>query len=50
MHRYILGAPAVFVALAQWGRHPAFDRGWTIFSVLLMGMLATLFTFNLWTG
>jgi hypothetical protein len=50
MHRYILGAPAVFVALAQWGRHPAFDRGWTIFSVLLMGMLATLFTFNMWTG
>ncbi len=50
MHRYILGAPAVFLALSQWGKHPGLDRGWTIFSVLLMGMLATLFTFNLWTG
>ena len=50
MHRYILGAPSVFVALSQWGKHPGFDRGWTIISVLLMGMLATLFTFNLWTG
>jgi hypothetical protein len=50
MHRYILGAPSVFVALSQWGRHPGFDRGWTIISVLVMGMLATLFTFNMWTG
>lgn len=50
MHRYVLGAPSVFVALSQWGQNPALDRGWTIFSVLLMGMLATLFTFNMWTG
>jgi hypothetical protein len=50
MHRYILGAPSVFVALSQWGRNPGLDRGWTIFSVLLMGMLATLFSFNMWTG
>lgn len=50
MHRYILGAPSVVIALSQWGRHPGFDRGWTIISVLVMGMLATLFTFNMWTG
>jgi hypothetical protein len=50
MHRYILGAPSVFIALSQWGKHPAFDRGWTVFSVLLMGLLATLFSFDLWTG
>ena len=50
MHRYLLGAPSVFLALGHWGRHPAFDRGWTIFSVLVMGMLATLFTFDMWTG
>ncbi len=50
MLRYVLGAPAVFVALARWGRHPAFDRAWSIASILLMGMLATLFTFDLWVG
>jgi hypothetical protein len=26
LHRYILGAPAVFVALARCGNHPVFDR------------------------
>jgi hypothetical protein len=50
MHRYLLGAPSVFLALGRWGQHPAFDRGWTIISVLVMGMLATLFTFDMWTG
>lgn len=50
MHRYILGAPAVFIALSQWGKHAAFDRAWTILSILLMGMLAMLFSFDMWTG
>ena len=50
MHRYILGAPAVFVALARWGDHPVFDRAWTILSVLLMGLLAMLFAFNMWVA
>ena len=50
MPRYILGAPAVFVALAEWGKHPAFDRAWSLLSVLLMGLLATLFTFDMWAG
>ncbi len=50
MHRYILAAPAVFIALARWGRHPVFDRVWSIGSILLMGMLATLFTFDMWVG
>ena len=50
MHRYILGVPAVFIALAGWGRNPVFDRAWTIFSILLMGLLATLFALNMWVA
>ncbi len=50
MIRYILGAPAVFVMLARWGRNSAFDRAWTIVSLLLMGLLAMLFAFNFWVA
>lgn len=50
IHRYILGAPAVFIALARWGDHPVFDRAWTILSLLLMGLLAMLFAFNMWVA
>lgn len=50
IHRYILGAPAVFVALAHWGRNPVFDRAWTILSILLMGVLAMLFAFDMWVA
>jgi hypothetical protein len=48
--RYILGAPAVFVMLAKWGKNPVFDRAWTVASILLMGLLATLFAFNYWVA
>lgn len=50
IHRYILGAPAVFITLARWGRNPVFDRAWTILSILLMGALAMLFAFNMWVA
>jgi hypothetical protein len=50
IHRYILGAPAVFVTLARWGDHPAFDRAWTTLSILLMGLLAMLFAFDMWVA
>lgn len=50
MHRYILGAPAVFVMLAHWGRNPVFDKVWTVVSLLLMGLLASLFAFNMWVA
>jgi hypothetical protein len=50
IHRYVLGAPAVFVALARWSDHPLFERAWTILSILLMGLLATLFAFNMWVA
>jgi len=50
IHRYILGAPAAFITLARWGRHPVFDRAWMTLSVLLMGLLAMLFAFDLWVA
>jgi hypothetical protein len=50
MHRYILAAPAVFIALARWGRHPVFDRAWTILSLLLMGTLAMIYAFDMWVA
>jgi len=50
IHRYILAAPAVFITLATWGRNPVFDRAWTILSILLMGLLATLYAFNMWVA
>ncbi|MGB1250252.1 MAG: mannosyltransferase family protein [Candidatus Promineifilaceae bacterium] len=50
MHRYILAAPSVFIFLGRLGESEAFDRVWTIASVLLMGLLATLFSFDFWVG
>ena len=50
IQRYILGAPAVFITLARWGKNPVFDRAWTILSILLMGALAMLFAFDMWVA
>jgi hypothetical protein len=50
MHRYVLGAPALFLFLSRLGRNEAFDRAWSILSILLMGLLATLYTFDMWVG
>jgi hypothetical protein len=50
IYRYVLGAPPVFMFLAHLGKNRVFDRGWTIISTVVMGMLALLFTFDMWTG
>jgi hypothetical protein len=50
MHRYILAAPPVFLFLSRLGNNRAFDRVWTIASILLMSTLTILFTFDMWTG
>lgn len=50
MHRYVLGAPALFIFLSRLGKHPAFDRAWSLFSTLLMAVFAYLYTFDFWTG
>jgi hypothetical protein len=50
MIRYVLTAPAIFLVLARWGKHPAFDKVWTLLSILLMGMEAILFSFDFWVA
>jgi hypothetical protein len=50
IHRYVLAAPALFVQLGAWGKHPTFDRVWTIASLLLMVLLATVFAFDFWVA
>jgi hypothetical protein len=48
--RYVLTVPAVSIFLARLGRNTVFDKAWTIFSLLMMGMLLTLFTFKMWVA
>ncbi|MBL1128492.1 MAG: hypothetical protein D8M54_08270 [Chloroflexi bacterium] len=50
MYRYVLAAPPVFLLLSQWGVRPSFDRVWTIASVLLLGVMAMMFMFDMWAG
>ena len=50
MSRYVLTCPSVFFALGYLGKKEPFDRAWTIASILAMGMLAALFSFDLWVG
>jgi hypothetical protein len=48
--RFALTVPAIFLLLARLGENQLFDRAWVVVSVLLMGFLTTLFSFNLWVG
>ncbi|MGC1376313.1 MAG: mannosyltransferase family protein [Anaerolineales bacterium] len=50
MARYVLAVPSIFILLARWGKNPVFERVWTLLSLLVMGLMATLFTFNFWAG
>jgi len=50
MHRYILAAPPIYLFLSNLGRRPAFDRVWTMASILIMGVMATMFMFDMWAG
>jgi hypothetical protein len=50
MARYMLVVPALYIFLAQLGKNKTFDRAWTLFSVLLLGMEAMLFAFDMWVG
>jgi hypothetical protein len=50
MVRYMIAVPALFMVLAKWGRYPVFDRIWTLCSILLLGLMALLFSFNYWVG
>ncbi len=48
--RYMLVLPALPIFLSRLGRNPTFERAWTIISILLMGLLATLFSFDFWVA
>jgi hypothetical protein len=50
MARYMLIAPALYIFLAQLGKNQVFDRAWTMFSILLLGMEASLFAAEMWVG
>ncbi len=50
MVRYVMAAPALFWVLARWGRRLVFDRLWTVFSILLLGVESMLFSFDFWVA
>jgi len=50
MLRYVIAMPAIFIALSRLGKNAVFDRSWTLGSVLAQGVVATMFTFDMWAG
>lgn len=48
--RYMIVAPTMYIALAILGRHRVFDKAWTLASLLLFGMSAMLYSFDMWVG
>jgi hypothetical protein len=50
MIRYVLVIPSIFIALSRLGKWQAFDRAWTLASVLLLGLLTMLYTFDMWVA
>lgn len=50
MVRYVLPVAPIFWVLARWGKRPAFDRVWSLLSILLMGLEAMLSTFDFWVA
>ena len=48
--RYVIAAPSVFLFLGKQGKSDAFDRLFTLASVLLLAVFLILFTFRFWVG
>ncbi|MCB9450607.1 MAG: hypothetical protein H6672_04165 [Anaerolineaceae bacterium] len=48
--RYVLVVPSIYIFLSRLGRNTAFDRGWTLFSILLLGMQLMLFSADMWVA
>jgi len=48
--RYILVIPSVYLFLARLGKSAAFDRAWTIASLVLFALLTFLFTYDFWVA
>ena len=50
MSRYMLILPTTYIFLGSLGRYPAFYCAWSLASILLLGMSAMLFAFDMWVG
>ena len=50
MIRYALAVPPTFLLLGRLGESQVFDRGWTVLSLLLMGMLTALYSVDFWVA
>ena len=50
MNRYALIVLPIYLVLARLGRHPLFDRLWTLGSVLLLALYLVGFAHGYWTG
>jgi len=50
LNRYVLACPSIFIFLSRMGKNEIFDRLWTTASILVMGMLLTLFTYDMWVA
>jgi hypothetical protein len=48
--RYVAVIPALYIFLSRLGRSVTFDRAWTLASVLLMGLLTLLYTYDMWVA
>lgn len=46
----LLVVPSTYIFLSRLGQNRVFDRAWTLTSILLMGITAFLYTFELWAG
>ena len=46
----MLVIPSIFIFLSRLGKRQSFDRAWSLASVLTMGMLVMLFSFDLWVA
>lgn len=48
--RYMLVIPSLHLMLARWSEHEAFERAWTLGSILLLAMQTSLFTWDMWVA
>lgn len=48
--RYILAVPSLFLMLGNLGQYKTFERAWTLFSILLLAIQTSLFTWDMWVA
>jgi hypothetical protein len=50
MVRYVLAVPPIFLGLSRLGASPAFDRGWSLISALLLALLTAIYSVDFWVA